>query len=180
MFVFFIIVFYSKQVQSAAQIPTDICCNLLWFCSFQVDLYSSFCVWGLHCWEKNLLTFMPSYLLGQLACSLLKMRCKWPGGGGGQHEMFFLLWDLRHLLWSSRLFSPIILAPSNLCHPVPSSGHFSSSFCHPLQRTKCCIGLWTPSTLFLPIQPSVLTFCFFDYLCFYRTLMAVFNTHCDV
>lgn len=54
------------------------------------------------------------------------------------------------------LSTPVI----QLCHPVLSGG---------------------PSVA-LDITPSPLypTFCFFDYLCFYRTLMAVFKTHCDV
>lgn len=60
-------------------------------CPPQVHSSPSFCVWSPHKCERNLLTLMPPYLLGPLTC-LLKMWHEWPGGGG-QHEMFFLLWD---------------------------------------------------------------------------------------
>lgn len=103
--------------------------------------------------------------------SLLKMRYEWRGGG--QHEMFFLLWDWGTGCEDGVFFPSHILAPFNSCHPVLSSSNFPSPSCHPLRRAKCCTGRYKHHHPCTP--PS-----FFDYLCFYRTLMAVFKTHCDV
>lgn len=73
--------------------------------------------------------------------SLLKMRYEWRGGGG-QHEMFFLLWDWGTGCEDGVFFPSHVLAPFNSCHPVLSSTHFPFPSCHPLRKVKCCTELY--------------------------------------
>lgn len=115
--------------------------------------------------------------------SLLKMRYEWRGGGG-QHEMFFLLWDWStgcedgvFLFFLSPIFWLLSTPVIQFCHlvisplyPVIISG--GPSVAPDVTNTITAVPH--------PPTPSTPTFCFFDYLCFYRTLMAVFKTHCDV
>lgn len=85
-------------------------------CPFQVDLSPSFCVWSPHSCKRNLLKLMPPTPPPSTSLdhrSLLKMRYEWRGGG--QHEMFFLLWDwgtgcedgvfFPHIFWLLQLLS---------------------------------------------------------------------------
>ena len=95
----------------------------------QVDLSPSFCVRSPHSCERNLLTLMPPIPPWTTGLqSLLKMRCEWRGGGG-QHEMFFLLWD-----WGTGCEDFFFFFSSHILAPVLSSSHFPSlsPSCHPL------------------------------------------------
>lgn len=103
--------------------------TVLRLCPSQVDLSPSFYVRSPHGCERNLLTLMPPYLPWTTGLqSLLKMRYEWRGGGG-QHEMFFLLWDwgtgcedgvfLLLLLFFFFLSTPVI----QLCHRVIAPLH---------------------------------------------------------
>lgn len=142
--------------------------TVLRLCPSQVDLSPSFYVRSPHGCERNLLTLMPPYLPWTTGLqSLLKMRYEWRGGGG-QHEMFFLLWDwgtgcedgvfLLLLLFFS-FFQ--LLSSSSVIKSSPHSIPSSSQEGQVLHRT-----LWTPSPVYPHPNPS--TLCFFDYLCFYR------------
>lgn len=127
-------------------------------------------------WEKpaDVNAPIPPWITGLQ--SLLKMRYEWRGGGG-QHDMFFLLWDWGTGCEDGVFFffpSPIFWLLSILVIQFFQLVIFPSPSCHPLWRAKCYTGRYKhhhPCTL--PIHPINPTFCFFDYLCFYRTLMAV-------
>lgn len=155
--------------------------TVLRLCPSQVDLSPSFYVRSPHGCERNLLTLMPPYLPWTTGLqSLLKMRYEWRGGGG-QHEMFFLLWD-----WGTGCEDGVFLLlllffflSFNSCHPALSSSHRPTPSPHPLRRAKCCTGRYehhhpcTPTQTHPP-SVSLTTFVFTE------TLMAVFKTHCDV
>ena len=107
--------------------------KVLRLCPSQVDLPPRpFYVRSPHSCGRNLLTLMPPYLPWTTGLqSLLKMRYEWRGGGG-QHEMFFLLWDwgtgcedgvflllLFFFFFLSFLSTPVI----QLCHRVIAPLH---------------------------------------------------------
>ena len=120
--------------------------KVLRLCPSQVDLPPRpFYVRSPHSCGRNLLTLMPPYLPWTTGLqSLLKMRYEWRGGGG-QHEMFFLLWD-----WGTGCEDGVFLLllfffflsffSFNSCHPALSSSHRPTSSRHPLSRAKCCTG----------------------------------------